>query len=176
MVSEPKKYFATLSVINIGMILLYVFSTDVKYWYLIVLSVIFHVATVMFMIFLALIDPGVIPKIFSNYEHPAYRKIPISKSYLDGSAGDYQPIFYTCTVKTHTQKVKFCNTCYIFRPPRATHCYDCNMCVERFDHHCPWIGNCVGKRNYKYFYLFLTSLAFMLIFALVQISISFANI
>jgi len=50
------------------------------------------------------------------------------------------------------------------------------MCVERFDHHCPWIGNCIGKRNYKYFYLFIMSLAFMLLFALVQIALTFANI
>ncbi|XP_043813498.1 protein S-acyltransferase 24 isoform X1 [Manihot esculenta] len=50
---------------------------------------------------------------------------------------------------------QLCATCKIVRPLRAKHCSTCDRCVEQFDHHCPWVSNCIGKKNKWEFILFL---------------------
>ena len=40
-------------------------------------------------------------------------------------------------------------------PLRARHCRMCQKCISTYDHHCPWLGNCIGERNRKHFYLYL---------------------
>ncbi|EGF99808.1 uncharacterized protein MELLADRAFT_94100 [Melampsora larici-populina 98AG31] len=41
------------------------------------------------------------------------------------------------------------------KPPRAHHCRICGVCWLKYDHHCPWINQCVGLHNERYFLLFL---------------------
>eukprot|EP00483_Globobulimina_turgida_P012302 UN12324 len=57
----------------------------------------------------------------------------------------------------------FCWRCKFVRPIRSKHCYDCDRCIGKFDHHCPMIGNCVGGRNHRYFLIFLLSQSIVII-------------
>jgi len=44
-------------------------------------------------------------------------------------------------------RFKLCEKCNAIKPPRAHHCKICDMCVLRMDHHCIWLGTCVGIKN-----------------------------
>lgn len=99
--------------------------------------------TVVFMLFLSHIravftDPGVIPLPHNNL--------------------DFSDLHSEAKGKLLSQQKEdwtVCARCETYRPPRAHHCRICQRCVRRMDHHCPWINNCVGEFNQKYFIQFL---------------------
>ena len=49
---------------------------------------------------------------------------------------------------------------------RTFHCRDCDMCIEGFDHHCPWTSKCIGKGNIVPFYVFIVSTPIFMISAI----------
>lgn len=88
-------------------------------------------------------DPGIVPR----SAHPPEPESSDGNLEL-GSNQTPQlrlPRIKDVTVNGITVKVKYCDTCMLYRPPRCSHCSICNNCVERFDHHCPWVGQCIGQ-------------------------------
>lgn len=41
--------------------------------------------------------------------------------------------------------LKWNDSCNFYQPPRAHHCSVNNDCIEKFDHHCPWVGTTIGQ-------------------------------
>ena len=119
-----------------------------------------YIITLIYLLVGSFSDPGIIRRFnFNNIKDYNYKYIKRKEA----------KIFHLGYIINY----KYCNTCGIIRPNRSTHCSDCNNCVERLDHHCPWIGNCAGKRNYIYFFIFLTLLntlsILIIIFSIIHI-------
>jgi len=67
----------------------------------------------------------------------------------------------TIQIENFQQARRFCLYCKIYKLENTSHCVKCNCCVRVFNHHCMFVNNCIGKRNYKYFIL-LTFFGFLL--------------
>lgn len=91
-----------------------------------------------------LAHPGEIPE-----GDPQWEYLP-----QDGrSSSDWVPMALQETKKTGERR--HCKWCGKYKPDRCHHCRVCKSCILKMDHHCPWIYNCVGFANYKFFFLLL---------------------
>ncbi|XP_017697750.1 probable protein S-acyltransferase 4 isoform X2 [Phoenix dactylifera] len=98
-------------------------------------------------------DPGIVPR---NARPPeadeAFDMATPSMEWISGRTPHLRlPRIREVFVDGFVVKVKYCDTCLLYRPPRASHCSICNNCVQKFDHHCPWVGQCIGLTTYENF-------------------------
>eukprot|EP00092_Neocalanus_flemingeri_P028463 GFUD01030907.1.p1 GENE.GFUD01030907.1~~GFUD01030907.1.p1 ORF type:complete len:477 (+),score=126.22 GFUD01030907.1:106-1536(+) len=126
----------------------------------VVCAVVYHCLVIMFVwsyYMVVFTPPGSVP--------PSWRlsKGDVDRLALAQSEDEWKNILASlavqlgCTVKQRSVQnaVRYCEKCLCIKPDRSHHCSVCEDCTLKMDHHCPWVNNCVGFHNYKFFLLFL---------------------
>ncbi|TVU22697.1 hypothetical protein EJB05_32414, partial [Eragrostis curvula] len=149
-----------------------------------IVTILLGLANMAFLLLTSSRDPGIVPRnarppeaADGDGEPAAAAATPSTEWVMQTAANPHLRLPRTKDVVVdggHVVRVKYCDTCLLYRPPRASHCSICNNCVQRFDHHCPWVGQCIGLRNYRFFFLFIATSTFLCfyVFALSWLNIA----
>ena len=154
-VSGEKFYnaFLSIAIITIPYILLLSIliscKKNLQIIYPLIISSLLYLAELFSLLKAGCTDPGIIHRQERNY--------------------NYKPnkYFIKKVINGHLYELNFCFTCYVFRPPRTSHCRLCDNCILRLDHHCNRIGQCIGQKNYGSFYILVLSLFFTCLFYII---------
>ena len=163
----PNSYASLITLVII--LVPYIFADVTTVYYVstktsiivLIFVVLLQMVSIICMIMAAVMDPGYIPR------RSFIKVIKCDRSELsleEQAIPFFNQYIYS---KAHLIKLKYWYTCEIFRPPRTSHCAICDAWIERIDHHCPWLGTCIGKRNYKYFFIFINLLSILQILGII---------
>ncbi|MFQ6622050.1 hypothetical protein Gotur_002136, partial [Gossypium turneri] len=139
-------------------------SGNIAGYAILMMTVVFTIYVLLLLLLTSARDPGIVPR---NLHPPTEEICYDSSASIDVGRQTPTPRLpptKEVIVNGVPVRVKYCITCQLYRPPRCSHCSVCDNCVERFDHHCPWVGQCIGMRNYRSFFLFISSSTILCIF------------
>jgi len=72
-------------------------------------------------------DPGILPRTSLGTKYDSLHPPPNR--------------FTSINLVGQEASLKWCHTCGLWRPPRSSHCSDCDHCVEKFDHREPILSS-----------------------------------
>ncbi|KAK9241322.1 DHHC palmitoyltransferase-domain-containing protein [Lipomyces kononenkoae] len=104
-------------------------------------------------------DPGILPRNIHIETSESEKREPGSLNIA--------PLSVTVNCRQYDEdhpvylRINYCSVCRIWRPARSIHCRECDSCIDFMDHHCIWLNNCIGVRNYRYFFCFILSLSLL---------------
>jgi hypothetical protein len=166
-----------LSAICWGLLFPFLYSEHAELY---ITGIALWVLTVYLFIHAAFSDAGVLPP--STYVEQMSKQRPFFGQvyvYLVNKENNSNTMFHKNITPDVSNAGKKCRTCQITRPPLSGHCKTCNHCISIFDHHCAYIGNCVGQRNMRVFicwcWLALSSAVFDLVVSILVI-VHMANV
>ncbi|CAG9325097.1 unnamed protein product [Blepharisma stoltei] len=70
----------------------------------------------------------------------------------------------------HLSGERYCELCEVVKKSTTVHCDECGVCIEEYDHHCPWVSKCIGKNNKWFFYALLIGLLCVFVFIIATLS------
>merc|ERR1719215_272910 len=96
------------------------------------------------------VHPGDIPENDKQWQYSALDRLALTPDWVPAGLQEMKK----------TGDRRHCKWCGKYKPDRCHHCRVCKTCILKMDHHCPWIFNCVGFYNYKFFFLLIMYSAF----------------